>query len=115
MKYFFLLLIALSSCDQGDACPAVGAPVSLRLPSLPRQADRLTAVVVFPTPPFWLAMAMTLGTARFKGMTLVISRHSTRMILSKPVVNPLRIAVLAHGQVADGGSVRTLRLAKRPD
>jgi hypothetical protein len=27
MKYFFLLLIALGSCDQGDACPAVGAPV----------------------------------------------------------------------------------------
>ena len=32
MKYFsilipFLILIALSSCDEGDACPAVGAPV----------------------------------------------------------------------------------------
>jgi hypothetical protein len=27
MKYFFLLLIALGSCDQGDACPALGAPV----------------------------------------------------------------------------------------
>jgi hypothetical protein len=27
MKYFFLLLIALSSCAEGDACPAVGAPV----------------------------------------------------------------------------------------
>ena len=32
MKYFsiltsLLILIALSSCDEGDACPAVGAPV----------------------------------------------------------------------------------------
>ena len=32
MKYFsiltsLLILIALGSCDEGDACPAVGAPV----------------------------------------------------------------------------------------
>ena len=49
------------------------------MPSEPRQADRLTAVVVFPTPPFWLAMAMTLGTGRFKGTAFAISRQSTQM------------------------------------
>ena len=29
MKYFFLLLVVLGSCDakEGDACPNVGAPV----------------------------------------------------------------------------------------
>ena len=29
MKYFFLLLVVLGSCDaeKGDACPNVGAPV----------------------------------------------------------------------------------------
>ena len=62
-----------------------------RLPSAPRQADRLTAVVVFPTPPFWLAMAITLGIARFKGTTLVISRHSTQLMSSKLMFNQLWI------------------------
>src|ERR1051325_11441408 len=39
-----------------------------RRPAAAMQAARFTAVVVFPTPPFWLATAITLvGTRRIKG------------------------------------------------
>jgi hypothetical protein len=33
---------------------------STRFSATASEADRLTAVVVFPTPPFWFATAMTL-------------------------------------------------------
>ena len=36
--------------------------MSTRYPSRASQPPRLTAVVLFPTPPFWFAMAMTLVT-----------------------------------------------------
>ena len=36
----------------------------VRKPSSARQAPRLTVVVVLPTPPFWLAMAITRGSGR---------------------------------------------------
>src|SRR5262245_30200776 len=35
---------------------------SVRLPRIARAAARLMAVVVFPTPPFWLAIATITGT-----------------------------------------------------
>src|SRR5262252_1645024 len=35
---------------------------SVGWPALARHAERLTAVVVFPTPPFWLATAMIRAT-----------------------------------------------------
>jgi len=49
---------------QAEAAGGVGlrsrSNKSTRWPSAARHAARLTAVVVLPTPPFWLATAMTL-------------------------------------------------------
>src|SRR5215212_7900456 len=46
---------------------AWGSPSTrrVRCSAVARLAARLTAVVVFPTPPFWLAMAMTRPTCGF--------------------------------------------------
>ena len=39
------------------ACGSMSINNTLSLPNAARQVERLIAVVVFPTPPFWLAMA----------------------------------------------------------
>ena len=45
--------------DEALACGSVSTR-STRFSSEAKEAARLIAVVVFPTPPFWLANAMTL-------------------------------------------------------
>src|SRR5262250_3609364 len=45
-------------------CGSISTSNTLR-PATARYVDRLIAVVVFPTPPFWFAIAYTFATGRF--------------------------------------------------
>src|SRR5918997_1802241 len=55
---------ALSSPRPVEAFPCGSRSTSRTLCSAASAVARLMAVVVFPTPPFWLARAMTRGAAR---------------------------------------------------
>src|SRR5215467_192369 len=78
-------------------------------PAAARQAERLTAVVVFPTPPFWLAIAMIRATKP--------SLPDTSENLAKPgsrMQDVSRGTIRSSGKLGpgtpggiDGGPVRT--------
>src|SRR5690349_11677281 len=52
---------------------------SVRLPRMASAAARFTAVVVFPTPPFWLAIATIIGLVLVDEAGCRDSRDSVRM------------------------------------
>src|ERR1700685_2623332 len=68
----------------------------VRQPAWARQAARLTAVVVLPTPPFWLTMAIILAGC----MKFYCNRTPLKRLLD---VNPHRAMVGTHDVRLDPG------------
>jgi hypothetical protein len=79
------------------------------LPSAARHAPRLTAVVVFPTPPFWLTTAMTWPTrasasecgAPWYGQQKAMSRRESRLILHRRMGDYARSVGATRGETGD--------------
>ena len=72
--------------------------ISVRCPSSARQAPRLIVVVVLPTPPFWLATAITRGAGRPGGL-----------------VGPRAPSAARHRRPASGGSSAGAPADRSPD
>ena len=81
--------------------------ISVRWPSSARQAPTLMVVVVLPTPPFWLATAMTRGSGRPAGRSSSGSAVGSRRPQERLIAAALGRAQAAPGRAAPHSLTRS--------